>query len=125
MQRAVGVELFLHELLERLMELQRRPDRAIGVVLVGDRCAEQRQDRIAEDLVDGAAERLDVDDQSLERGVDQSLEPLRIEVLRQAGIADDVGEQHRDDPPLLGRRGHHLVPAERAEARTFGQRSQT
>ena len=107
------------------MQLERRADGPIGVVLVGDGRTEQRQDRVTEDLVDRAAERLDVDDQSLERGVDQPLQPLRIEVLRQARVADDVGEQHRDDTALLGRGRHHLVPAERAEARAVGQRSQT
>ena len=103
------------------MQLQRGTDRAVGVVLVGDRRAEQREDRIAEHLVDRAAERLDVDDEALERGVDQPLQTLRIEMLRQARVPDDVGEQHRDDTALLGRRRDHLVAAERAEARTVGQ----
>ena len=55
----------------------------------------------------------------------ETLQPFRIEMLRQARVADDVGEQDGDDASLLGRRGDDLVPAERAEARTVGQRPQT
>ncbi len=127
MRRCSGpssLELFVDEPIERLVHLQGGTDRPVGIVLVRDRRAEEGQDGVAEDLVDGPPERLDVDDQPLERGVDQPFEALRVEMLRQRRVADHVGEQHGDHPPLLGRRGHDLVPAERAEPRTVGQRSQ-
>ena len=125
MQRAGQIRLVGDELLEADVQPHRRPDRPVGVVLVRDRRAEQRDDRITQHLVDRAAERLDVDDEALECPIDHALQTLRIEVLRQAGVPDDVGEQHRDDTAFLRRRRDHLVTAERAEARIIGQRSQT
>ena len=40
-------------------ELERRTDRALGVVLVGDRRAPDRHDRVADELLDRAAVALD------------------------------------------------------------------
>ena len=56
------------ELFEGVVELERGPNRTVGIVLVRDRRTEQGQDGIAEHLVDRAAERLDVDDEPLEGG---------------------------------------------------------
>jgi hypothetical protein len=104
------------------VHLDRGPDRTIGVVLVSDRRAEQREDAVAEDLVDTTAEGGDVGDQPLEAGVDQPLHPLGIEVLGQCGVADEVGEDDRDEPPFFSDGGSDLVTARRAEACAVGQR---
>ena len=78
------------------------PDGPLGVVLVGDRGAEQGDDGVAEQLVDAPAERLDVGDEALEARLDQALHRLGVEVLGQRRVADEVGEQDGDDAPLLG-----------------------
>jgi hypothetical protein len=68
---------------------------------VRDRRAEHAPGPVAEQLVDPAAEQLDVGDQALERGVDEPLHLLGVEVLGERREAHDIGEQHRDDPALL------------------------
>ena len=116
------------EVAQRLLHPQRGAHRALGVVLVGDRRAEQRQDPVAEDLVDPPAERRDVVDQQLEARVDQSLHLLGIAVLGQRGEPDEVGEQHGDDAPFLALRGGDRVPARRAEpgiCRNLGRAGRT
>jgi hypothetical protein len=88
---------------ERVLHPQRGPRRALGVVLVGDGRTEQGDDGVTEQLVDTAAERLDVGDEPFEARVDEALHALGVEVLGERGVADEVGEQHRDDAPLLER----------------------
>ena len=61
---------------------KRGPHGALGVVLVGDRGAEQGDDRVADDLVDLPAERRDVRGQPLEAAVDEVLDVLRDRVSR-------------------------------------------
>ena len=107
---------------QRLLHPQRRPHGPLGVVLVGDRGAEQRDDGVAEQLVDLAAEGLDVGHEPLEAAVDQALDPLRVEVLGQRGRADEVGEQDGDDPPLLGEPVGHGRAAVAAEPSPRGHR---
>ena len=89
---------------ERLLHAQRGAHGPLGVVLVGDRRAEQGDDGVAEQLVDAAAERLDVGDERLEARLDEPLDLLGVEVLGERRVADEVGEQHGDDAPLLDRR---------------------
>ena len=55
--------------------------RAFGVVLVRDRRAEQRHDRVTEHLVDPPAEALDVGHQAFERGVDEAFDLFRVTEL--------------------------------------------
>ena len=62
---------------QRLLHPQRGAHRTLGVVLVGDGRAEQREDAVTEELVDPAAERRDVVDQALEARVDEPLHLLR------------------------------------------------
>ena len=78
---------------QRVLHPQRGPHGALGVVLVGDRRAEQGDDGVAEQLVDAPAERLDVGDQPFEARLDEALHPLGVEVLGQRRVADEVGEQ--------------------------------
>ena len=88
---------------QRVLHPQGRPHGPLGVVLVGDGRAEQGDDGVAEQLVDASAEQLDVGDQALEARLDQALHALGVEVLGERGVADEVGEQHGDDAPLLER----------------------
>ena len=113
-----GVGTGLHdEGAERLLHPQRGPHGPLRVVLVGDRRSEQGDDAVAEQLVDAAAEQLDVGDQPLEAGLDQALDVLRVAALGERGVADDVGEEDRDDPALLerDRRPCHRMPARGTE----------
>ena len=60
---------------ERLLHPQRGTDRPFGVVLVGDRRAEQRDDLVADDLVEATAEGRDVGHEPFEAAVDEALRP--------------------------------------------------
>jgi hypothetical protein len=86
---------------------------------VGDRGSEQRQDGVADDLVDPAAELLDDGDEPLEAPVDDALDLLGIAVLRQAGEADDVGEQDGDHASLIAAQPE-IGTAARAEPSAIG-----
>ena len=81
---------------------------------MGDRRTEQGHDRIADDLVDPSAERGDVVGEPGETTIDQVLDLFGIAVLREAGEPDDVGEEHGDDPSLVGPSGE-FVAARAAE----------
>ena len=95
----------LVQLLDGLQDAQAGPDGPLRVVLVGDRRAEHRHHRVADELLDGAPEPLD-------------LGPNRAEVIGATGPGrprdrpgptggepDQVAEQHRDDLALLAGRG--------------------
>ena len=89
---------------QRLLHPQRGPHRAFGVVLVGDGRTEQRDHGVADDLVDPAAERRDVVAQLGEAVVDEGLHLLGVGRLREGREPDEVGEDDRGDPPLVGAR---------------------
>ena len=85
--------------------LQRRPERALGVVLVGDRRPEHAEHDVAGELVHGAAEALDL---LLEPGVERSqdgADVLGIGTVEPRREPRDVGEQHRDEAPFLAGSG--------------------
>ncbi len=65
---------------QRLLHGQRGPHGPLGVVLVGDRSAEEGDDGVADDLVDHPAEGGDVGRQPLEAAVDQALDLLGVAV---------------------------------------------
>jgi hypothetical protein len=85
----------------RAVQLQRGAHGALGIVLVGDRGAEQGEDGIADDLVDPAAEGLDVRDQTLEAPVDQPFHLFGITSLGHRREAHEIGEQDGHDPALV------------------------
>ena len=88
---------------ERALHLQRGPHGALGVVLVGDRRAEQRDDRVADDLVDPAAEGGDVGRRAARSTGRRGSSPARGRASRDMrGEADEVGEQHVTTAPLVG-----------------------
>ena len=77
-----GVRISAASSPQRLVHAQRGPHRPFGVVLVGDRRAEEGDDLVADDLVEPAAEGDDVGDELLEAVVDEPLDLLGIGVGR-------------------------------------------
>ena len=82
---AVHADAHLHrdldlggDALHRLLHAERGAHGPLGVVLVGDRRAEQGDDLVADDLVEPAAEGGDVGDEPLEAVVDQTFDLLGI-----------------------------------------------
>ena len=104
-QREVDVVLRARlgvDLLHRLLHAQGGADRALGVVLVGHRRAEQGHDVVADVLVDGAAVALDLLAQAPQEALDHRLEGLGVEALGHRGVAGEVGEEDGDLAALLG-----------------------
>jgi hypothetical protein len=78
-------------------ELEAGPDSPLGVVLVGERRAPDRHDRIADELLDHVASKVEVAGQEL-AGV------LGVSALGERREADEIGEQDRHEPALGDRR---------------------
>ena len=76
--------------------MQRRETRTLGMVLVRDRCAEQRHDAVAGELVDEALEALDAVGEDAEEALHDPRERFRIELPGQLHRALHVGEQDGD-----------------------------
>ena len=83
---------------------ERSAHRALGVVLARHRRAPDRHHGVADELLDRAAVALDQRAAALEVLAEELADVLGVAVLGQRGEADQVGEQHRDQPPL-GDRG--------------------
>ncbi len=99
---------------DRLLHAQGGAHGALAIVFVGDRRAEQGEDRVTDDLVDLSAESSDIRHEALEAVVDQVLQLLGIHGLGKACEAHEVGEKHRDHPTFIRAR-HQAVPANGAE----------
>ena len=84
------------ELGKRIAHFRRCPDRAQRVVLVRGRHAEDRHDRIADELLDRSAVSLDDCPHPLEVANEQRTKRLRIDRLTERGRAGDVAEQDGD-----------------------------
>ena len=108
---------------QRRVHLESGAHRAFGVVLVRDRRAEQRHDRVTEHLVDPPAEALDIGHQAFERGVDESFDLFRVTELGEGRESHHVGEQDGDDTPALGGGDRQRMPAGGAETGTFRHRT--
>ena len=76
--------VLLAHLREPFLHPQRRAHRSLGVVLVRDGRTEERDQRVADDLVDLPAEGRDLGGEPLEATVDEVLDVLGIRGLRQA-----------------------------------------
>ena len=76
----------------------------LGVVAVGERRAEDAHHRVADELLDDASERLDLAPDTLVVRRQHRANILGVELLGPRGEADEVDEDDRDDPPLVGRR---------------------
>ena len=88
----------------RLDQVEGGPHGALGVVLPRDRRPPDRHDRIADELLDGAAVALDDLARPIEVARQQVAHGLRVAVRGERGEPDQVREQHRHEPSL-GRRG--------------------
>ena len=85
---------------------------ALGVVLVGDRRAEDRHHVVADVLVDPAAVADDLLAEAAQRAVDHGLDGLGIHPLGDRRVAGEVGEDHGRLAALLRRRGGHAARRE-------------
>ena len=83
-----------------LLDLKRGADRPLGVVLVGHRGPEHRHQRIADDLVDRAAEPLDDLTHLAHAAVDHGPHLLRVGALRERREARQIGEHDGHPAPL-------------------------
>jgi hypothetical protein len=75
-------------------------DRPCGVVLVGDRCSEEGEHAVAEDLRDGSLEPMDRIQDHVEEATHERADLFGVEPLRERGGTDHVGEQHADLLPF-------------------------
>ena len=78
---------------DRLEDAEAGPDGTLGVVLVGDRRAEDGHHRVADELLDGAPEALDLLAQARVVGADAGTDVFGVGLLRGGREADEVAEQ--------------------------------
>ena len=90
---------------DRRDEVQRRADRALGVVLAGDRRAPDGHHRVADELLDRAAVPADHLAGELEVARQELARLLGVAPLGEGREADEVGEQDRDEAALGDRAG--------------------
>ena len=91
------------ELADDVPHDERRAHGALCVVAVGERRSEHAHDRIADELLDDAAERLDLPPDALVVGRKDGANLLGIEPLGPGREPDEVDEDDGDDPPLVPR----------------------
>ncbi len=84
------------ERLELLLDRQRRAERPVGVILVGDGRSEQRHDPVTEELIDGPLVTVDGAENDLERPIHDRVNFLGVHPLRHRGEARDVREHDGD-----------------------------
>ena len=100
-----------------------RSQRPLGVVFVGDRRAEDAEDRIADELLDRAAKTLELRADTAVVRRQQAADVFWVELLCEAREAHEVDEDNRDDLPLGGGtrlrvlKAHAAGPAEAATCR--------
>ncbi len=91
----------LEPFLEReLTDCERRADGPFGIVLVRGRGAEQRHDRVPDELLDGAAVPLELPADALVVRREEGLDVLGIHRLGTSREPDEVAEDDRDDLAL-------------------------
>ena len=100
---------------------------ALGVVLVGDRGAEERHDAVAGVLVDGPLVAVDAAREDPEQAIEQAMPFLGIDALGELHRAHDVGEEDGDQLALAPERalgGENLLDEmpRRVGARLGGDR---
>src|SRR5206468_6076175 len=83
---------------------KRSANRALGVVLVRKRSAEERDDGVADELLHRAAEALELRAHARVVAGEPGAHVLGIHPLGGRRRADEVAEHDRDDLPLLARR---------------------
>ena len=105
----------------RLDQVECGPDGALGVVLLCDRRPPDRHDRVADELLDGAAVALDDLARPVEVAREQVAHGFGVAVRGERGEADQVREQHRYEPPL-GRGCRRLRRAAQSRGRADAAR---
>ena len=104
---------------DRGLDRERGAHGALGIVLVSDGRAEEREQPVALELGDGAVEAPDLARDQRDDLVEHELRPLGAQPLADRGRADDVGEHHRDDA-LGSRADSHRTSYRRAAVRRAG-----
>ena len=104
---------------ERRAHVGCRPHRPERIVLVDLGNAEDRHDRIADELLDGSAVTLDGGPHRVEEALHHSSQRFRVEPIAHRGRADDIAEDDRDRLASLGPclgpdEGRAALPAELA-----------
>src|SRR5204863_4660279 len=89
------------EALHAVADRERRPHRALSVVAVGRRSPEDGHDRVADELLDHAAERLELAPNEVVVGRQERPDVLRVEHLGPGGEADEDDEEDRNESPLV------------------------
>jgi hypothetical protein len=98
--RAARAGVLAVEFGERALDGERRPHRALGIVLVRPRIAEERHQPVAELLQHMPAKFGHRSRGRVEIGIDEVSPILRVEVRGEAGRADEVAEHHGDRAAL-------------------------
>ena len=101
--RLTGAGILAVQFGKRALDRERRPRRALGVVLVRHRIAEQRHQPVAQLLGDMAAHLGDRRRGGIEIGADEVAPFLGIELRGNAGRTDQVAEHHREIAALAQR----------------------
>ena len=89
---------------ERVADRERRAHGALGIVLVRDRRAEDGHHRVADELLDGAAEALELGAHARVVGLEEPPHVLGVHRLGARREADEVAEEAGDDLALLAGR---------------------
>jgi hypothetical protein len=107
------------KVVDRLQDAKCRPYSPLGVVLVSCGSAEDRHHRVADELLDGAAEALNVGLHPLVVGAQRRAHVFRIRSVGAAGESHEVDEEYGHDLALFGGRRLSVerMPAREAEAR--------
>jgi hypothetical protein len=92
------------QLRDRPLDREPGANGTLGVVLVGFRRAEERQDGVAAELFERAAVPLELSPHTRVVRGDERLDVLGVELLGAGGRADEVDEDRRDDLSFLARR---------------------
>src|SRR5207253_481623 len=85
---------------ERPLDVERGRDGSSGGVLVRDRGAEEGDDAVAGELRDGSFVTVDAGDHELDAPLDELVDLLLAEALREGSESLGVGEQRGDRPAL-------------------------
>lgn len=96
--------LLLTQVVDGVEDTEGGAHRTLGIVLVRHRRSEDRHHRVADELLYGAAEALDLLFHARVVGTKRCTDILGIGLVGARGEADEVDEEHRDDLPLLSGR---------------------
>ena len=103
-QAELDAALLLHPrgvVREDALHRERRAQRALGIVLVSHGRAEHDEDRVADELLDGAVVPHRFLGEILEDAGHEYLQLLRIHLIGELGESGEVGEEHRHEAALL------------------------